>query len=247
MNPEDLKKIELLVREVLKESAQIDWWVYLIVFTVAVVSAYVVSYIKKSGEYLAINENIEKITQITEEVKEKFAANIALLTANLQVETKNRINLSEKQQEALESFYLDIVKLAYERILANSSQITTENAKGYQEFLSHALQDFKKTYISYHKVLLYLQHDSRIIDIVGPMFKRIQQVEKIFLIAFENLRRLLLGGNEYEIEKKFKEILRQFANDLDKASDDLSTAFTEYLGAVGNYYQSLRIQNTSSS
>lgn len=246
MNPDDFRKIELLIRGILAEGVQLDWRIYLIVLFVAAIGAYVGTYLRKSAEYHAMEDNIGRITEITEEVKKQFSANIALLTANLQVITKNKINILEKEQEALDSFYTDCAKLAYERILANSSQINSQSAKGYQDFLTACLQDFKKIYISYHKVLLYLQHDLRIINIVGPMFQKIQELEKIFLVAFEQLRKLILEKTEGEIEIQYKEILRQFANDLDKASDELSKEFTKYLGAVGSYYQSFRSENSLS-
>ncbi|MGH7492445.1 MAG: hypothetical protein ACREOO_08620 [bacterium] len=131
--------------------------------------------------------------------------------------------------------------------MANSSQLTVQSAEGYQDFLFKSLQDFKRVYISLHKVLLYLQHDSRIINTVGIMFQKVQTTEKVFLIAFEQLRMLVIEKKQHEIEMQYKEILRPFAGDLDKASNELSKEFTRYLAEVGKYYQSLRSDGTSSS
>ncbi len=79
------------------------------------------------------------------------------------------------------------------------------------------------------------------------MFQKVQTTEKVFLIAFEQLRMLVIEKKQHEIEMQYKEILRPFAGDLDKASNELSKEFTRYLAEVGKYYQSLRSDGTSSS
>ena len=47
-------------------------------------------------------------------------------------------------------------------------------------------------------------------------------VQKVFLIAFEQSRMLVIEKKQHEIGMQYKETLRQFAGDLDKASNGLS-------------------------
>ena len=72
---------------------------------VVLASAYLIKYVKKKADNYADKKDLKELTAIVEKEKSKYAADLSVIKAQLDIATNNRTSYREKEVDAISEFY----------------------------------------------------------------------------------------------------------------------------------------------
>jgi hypothetical protein len=115
------------------------------------------SYFKKKGDNLADKEDIEELTQIVEEVRLKYSADIEKLRAELSLGTQRRSSVFEEEKEALIVFFSQLNVWIWETLRIEAHEYYHGNYEDLSDKIIKFREAYKKTNVALSKVQLLIK------------------------------------------------------------------------------------------
>lgn len=129
---------------------------------IGLLSAYLIYYAQQKGKNQADKEDIEKITQIVEDVKKKNNEEIELLKANLSLLTDKEKQIFGEEKEAIVLFFAQLNTWIWDSL---NIYIYEYNHSNYQEIstrLIYMRDAYNKTNVTFSKVRLIVDDEALI-------------------------------------------------------------------------------------
>ena len=101
----DYNQLKLIVEEAVNNAIYFDWWLYLLIFIVAAVGAFLGSYLKKKAENVATKEDIEQITKKVEDIRTQYSQQLESHKASLQLSNQLKLTALDKRLQKHQEAY----------------------------------------------------------------------------------------------------------------------------------------------
>lgn len=131
---------------------------------IGLISAYLIYYVRKKGQNQADKEDLQKLTEIVEEVKMKNSKEIESIRANLSLITDRGKQIFSEEKDSIIVFFAQLNTWIWESLIINYDIYNETNYEQIQVKLNEMRTSFNKTMIAYSKVIIII-NDSGLVNI----------------------------------------------------------------------------------
>lgn len=136
-----------------------DFFIILLEIIIGLLLAYIIYYAQQKGKNQADKEDLEKITKIVEDIKQKNSEEIELLKADLTLLTDRQRQIFGEEKESIVIFFAQLNSWIWDSL---NIYIQEYNHTNYQEISQRLIvmrDAYNKTNVTYSKVKLIVEDE----------------------------------------------------------------------------------------
>ena len=141
-----------------------DYLIIILEIILGLIGAYLIYYARQKGKNQADKEDLEQITDIVEEVKQKYTEENEFLKANLSILTSKKNILFTEEKEAIIQYFGQLNKWIWDGLNVQITEYNYGNFHELSERLIKMRDDHNKTNIAFSKLQL-LVNDKDLVTI----------------------------------------------------------------------------------
>lgn len=141
-----------------------DFFIIILQVVVALIGAYIVYYSRKKGENQADKEDLNEITEIVEEVRQKYAEETEILKAELHLLTSKKNLLFSEEKEAIIQYFAQLDRWIWDGLNVRIAEYNHNNYQDLSDRLIRMRDDQNQTNVAFGKLQL-LCNDEALIKI----------------------------------------------------------------------------------
>jgi hypothetical protein len=123
---------------------------------VVLASAYLITYVRKKANNYADKKDLRDLTEIVEKEKSKYATDLSVIKAQLDIATNNKKNYREKEVDAISEFYSVCNWLVYDFWNLDFSWFNAAHYKQVSEMSDSCFMNLKKLTTAHGRFRLFV-------------------------------------------------------------------------------------------
>lgn len=136
-----------------------DFFIITLQIIIGLLTAYLIYYAQQKGKNLADKQDLKKLTEIVEEVKQKYAQENELLKSSLNVLTNKQNVLFTEGKNSIIEFYSNLNKWLWHNLNISAHEYNHTNFTELSSRILTMRDHYNDTNISYGKIQILLSDD----------------------------------------------------------------------------------------
>ncbi|QKG78992.1 hypothetical protein [Tenuifilum thalassicum] len=221
-----------------------NFWIILLEIIIALLGAYLVYYARQKGKNQADKEDLKKITETVEDVKQKYTEENELLRANLNILASKKNLLFNEEKEAIINYFGQLNKWIWDGL---NVQIVEYNHANFQELSDRLIKmrdDYNKTNIEFSKVqllvkneeLIQIGHETNLKTLELHHFKEsiIQRLQRV--LSWEKIMVDQITSKDFDFSKLSVDVKNFYQNQAKEREADKKAIIDEYFAKNQDYF-----------